>query len=294
MADFVYYVNGAFVPASQATVAAGDLGLVRGYGVFDVLRTYERQPFALHRHLERLQRSAQQIDLPLPWTLERLEELVCATLARNAAVEPERDVTIRLIVTGGSSAGFLLPDGAPSLLILVAPVRGVPAERYTEGAALITADLPRFMPSVKSINYIGAILGQQRARAAGAVEALYCTPAGAEDGVISECTTANFFVVADGRLITPDQDVLAGITRGVTLELAADVTEVVLRPIRYAELRTVDEAFITSTTKEIMPIVRVDDITIGNGRPGPLTARLRDLFHAYTRLPFNHHQPSPI
>ena len=298
MADFIYiyYVNGAFVPASQATVAAGDLGLVRGYGVFDVLRTYARQPFALRRHLERLERSAQQIDLPLPGSLERLEELVCETLARNAAVEPERDVTVRLIVTGGSSAGFLLPDGAPSLLILVAPVREIPAERYTEGAALITADIPRFMPSVKSINYIPAILGQQRARAAGAVEALYCTPQGADgsadDSVISECTTANFFVVADGRLITPDQDVLAGITRNVTLELAADVTEVVLRPIRYGELRSVDEAFITSTTKEIMPIVRVDNITIGSGRPGPLTARLRDLFQAYTRLPSNHHQPS--
>lgn len=290
MAEFIYYVNGAFVPAAQATVAAGDLGLVRGYGVFDVLRTYGRQPFALRRHLERLERSAQQINLPLPASLDRLEELVCATLARNAAVEPDHDVTIRLIVTGGESAGFLLPDGPPSLLILVAPVRGVPAERYTEGASLITVDIPRFMPSVKSINYIGAILGQQRARAAGAVEALYCTP----EGIISECTTANFFVVSAGRLITSDQDVLAGVTRGVTLELAADVTEVVLRPIHYAELRTVDEAFITSTTKEIMPVVRVDDITIGSGRPGPLSGRLLDLFHAYTRLPSNHHQPSPI
>lgn len=290
MADFIYYVNGALIPAAEATVAAGDLGLVRGYGVFDVLRTYARQPFALRPHLQRLQRSAQQIDLALPWSLQQLEEIVHSTLAANAAVEPGSDLTIRLIVTGGPSAGFLLPDGHPSLLVLVAPVRPQPAQHYREGARLITVDIPRFMPSVKSINYIPAILGQQRARAAGAVEALYCTT----DGIISECTTSNFFVVTGGRLITPDQDVLGGITRSITLELAADSMEVILRPIRRAELSDVDEVFITSTTKEIMPIVRIDDTPIGNGRPGPLTQRLAELFHVYTRLPSNHHQPSLI
>lgn len=124
--------------------------------------------------------------------------------------------------------------------------------------------------------------------AVGAVEALYCTA----DGTISECTTSNFFVIAGGRLITPDHDILDGITRHLTLELAADIMEVSLRPIQRAELSEVDEAFITSTTKEIMPIVRIDDILIGNGRPGPLTSRLAELFHTRTRLPSNHHQPS--
>lgn len=276
MADFLYYVNGRFLPAREAVVGVGDLGLVRGYGVFDVLRTYQRAPFALRRHLERLQRSAQQVDLPLPMTLEDLEQLVHECLARNAAVEPQLDVTIRLIVTGGASAGFMLPEAEPSLLILLAPVRNVPPQLYSAGAALITADIPRFMPSVKSINYIPAILGQKRARAAGAVEALYCTGA----GVISECTTSNFFIVRNGGLITPNQDVLEGITRNVALELAADLGDVILRPILRRELSEVDEAFITSTTKEIMPIVRVDDIRIGSGRPGPYTQRLAELFRA--------------
>ena len=283
MADFFYYVNGAYLPANEATVAAGDLGLVRGYGVFDVLRTYNRTPFALRRHLERLERSAQQINLPLPASVEGLEQIVQETLAHNAGVQPESDVTIRLIVTGGASAGFLLPDGPSSLLILLAPVRSMPAQHYTDGATLITANIPRFLPSVKSINYIGAILGQQRARAAGAVEALYCTAS----GVISECTTANFFVVKDGQLITPDQDILAGITRNITLELADDIMPVTLRPLHLAELHGVDEAFITSTTKEIMPVVRVDDIPIGGGRPGPYTQRLAALFQAYSHQPSN-------
>jgi branched-chain amino acid aminotransferase len=188
-------------------------------------------------------------------------------------------VTIRLIVTGGASSGFMLPDGEPSLLMIPAPVRAVPPEHYNEGASLITVDLPRFMPAVKSINYVPAILGQKQARAAGAVEALYCTA----DGVISECTTSNFFVVQAGRLITPNQDVLAGITRSVALELAADLGEVVLRPILRSELAGVDEAFITSTTKEIMPIVRVDDIQIGSGRPGAYTQRLAEMFRTYAR-----------
>jgi branched-chain amino acid aminotransferase len=285
MADFIYYVNGRFVPASQAAVSVGDLGLVRGYGVFDVLRTYDRVPFALRRHLDRLQRSAQQIDLLLPATIERLEQLVYESLARNAGVEPAVDVTVRLIVTGGSAASFMLPEGESSLMIIVAPVRAVAAGYYSEGASLITVDIPRFMPSVKSINYVSAILGQKQARQAGAVEALYCT----RDGIISECTTSNFFVVREGQLITPDQDVLAGITRNVAIELASDLGEVVLRPILRKELAEVDEAFITSTTKEIMPIARVDDIRIGSGRPGPYTQRLAERFRSFT-----HQVPAPV
>ena len=279
MADFVYCINGHFTPANEADVPVGDLGLVRGYGVFDVLRTYDRIPFALDRHLTRLQRSAEQIDLPLPAPLAELERLVHECLARNVDIEPDADVTVRIIVTGGVSQSFMLPDGEPSFMILVAPVRAVAAHLYSEGASLITADIPRFMPSVKSINYISAILGQKQARKAGAVEALYCT----REGVISECTTSNFFVVRGGKLITPDQDVLGGITRNVALELASDLGEVFLRPILRQELSEIDEAFITSTTKEIMPIVRIDDTRIGSGRPGPYTQRLAELFHSYTR-----------
>jgi branched-chain amino acid aminotransferase len=276
MADFIYYVNGRFLPAAEAAVSASDLGLVRGYGVFDVLRTYHRAPFALRRHLERLQRSAEQIDLPLPATLDGLEQLVVECLERNAEIEPQLDVTIRIIVTGGVSSGFMLPEAEPGLIMILAPVRAVPAQHYRDGAALITVDIPRFMPAVKSINYVPAILGQKQARAAGAVEALYCTA----EGVISECTTSNFFVVRDGQLITPDQDVLEGITRNVALELAADLGDVLLRPILRTELAAVDEAFITSTTKEIMPIVRIDNIRIGSGRPGPYTQRLAELFRS--------------
>ena len=219
MSEFVYCVNGTFVPASRAALALNDLGLVRGYGVFDVLRTYGRTPFHLRAHLERLQGSAAQIDLPLPWSLAELTAIVEGTLAQNDAT----DVTVRLVATAGASPGFLLPAGEPTILVLVAPVKPYAATCYTQGSSLITVDLPRFMPSVKSLNYISAVRGQQRARAQGAVEALYCTAA----GELSECTTSNLFAFFGDQLVTPNVDVLAGITRGVALELAADLFAVV-------------------------------------------------------------------
>ena len=144
------------------------------------------------------------------------------------------------------------------------------------GASLITVDLPRFMPTVKSTNYISAIMGQQRARRAGAIEALYCSA----DGTLTECTTSNLFVFHGDRLCTPETDILPGITRAVALELAGDLFEIELRPLQYTELATASEGFITSTTKEIMPIVRVDGIMIGDGRVGHRAQRLRNLFRA--------------
>jgi branched-chain amino acid aminotransferase len=270
--DYLYYVNGEFIPASQAAVGLNDLGLVRGYGVFEVLRTYGARPFGLRAHLDRLAYSAAQIELALPWSLDAIAAIVMETLARNAAT----DVTVRIIVTGGPSSSFLMPEDEPSLLVMLAPVKPYAEHFYRDGAALITLDAARFMPTVKSLNYIPAILGQRKARAAGAVEALYC-----DAGIITECTTSNFFIFQGDQLITPVQDVLPGITRAAALEVAGDLFEIVERPIRRDELAHADEAFITSTTKEIMPIVRIDAQPIGAGRPGVRTLRLLQHFHEY-------------
>ena len=278
MNDYLYYVNGEFVPAGAAAVALNDLGFVRGYGVFDLFRTYGTVPFGLRAHLERLQRSASQIDLTLPWTLDEIEAIVRRTLAHNDAT----DVTVRIIATGGASLNFITPAQQPSLIVMLASVKEYPAPLYDRGASLMTVDLPRFMPTVKSLNYITAIRAQERARAAGAVEALYC----GADGAITECTTSNFFVLRGDELITPDAGVLSGVTRAAVLDIASDLFTVVKRPIGYDELAAVDEAFITSTTKEIMPIVRVDDITVATGAPGLRTQYLRELF--YQRIAHGH------
>jgi branched-chain amino acid aminotransferase len=266
---YTHYVNGEFIPAPQASLGLDDLGLVRGYGIFEVLRTYGVRPFGLRAHLERLHHSARQIDLALSWSMDEIEQVVEATLAHN---DPT-DVTIRIIVTGGASNSFLIPEDRPSLLVMLAAVKPYPDRLYQEGAALITVDYPRFMPTVKSLNYITAIRGQRKAREVGAIEALYCDAQGA----ITECTTSNFFMFRSDQLITPVVDVLPGITRAAVIELAGDLFEVVERPIHRAELAEADEVFITSTTKEIMPIVRIDAQEIGSGQAGKRTQRLLEL-----------------
>lgn len=274
MSEFIYYLNGNFVAASQASLPMNDLAIVRGYGVFDVLRTYGPVPFGLREHLERLYRSAEQIDLAVPWSMDELERLTFATLERNG--HPE-NVTIRLIVSGGVSANFITPGEQPTLAIMLANVKEYPAHCYSEGMSLISMEMERFMPSVKSLNYITAIRAQKRAAAAGAIEALYRTG----DGRVTECTTCNFFIFKGNQLITPEAEALRGITRHFALEIGDDLFEVVKRDISYAELAEADEAFITSTTKDLMPIVKVDEIVIGNGRPGPNTLRLLEAFRAF-------------
>lgn len=268
----VYYVKGEYVDAASATLPVGDLGIVRGYGVFDLGRTYGRTPFRLREHIARLQRSAAQIDLALPWSAEELEAIALETLARNPEIH---DAAIRIVVTGGESASYLMPEEKPSLFVMVTPLNLPSQAIFDSGANLITVQGDRFLPTVKSINYIGAIVALKRAKQAGAVEALYVSA----DGSITECTTSNFFAFKGDTLITPEKGVLDGITRAAALEVADDLYRIEYRNLRYDELAEVDEAFITSTTKEILPIVRVDEIVIGDGVPGARTQRLMAMLH---------------
>mgnify|MGYP001166066667 FL=1 len=276
MSSYTYYVNGDFVNADEAGVSFHDLGFVRGYGVFDFLRTYGRVPFRLVPHLQRLQHSAAAIDLACPWSLEELEHICLETLARCPGVE---NVSIRPVITGGYSSGFLMPTETPSLYVLIAPFNQTDPHLFTEGASLVTVDYARFLPSVKSLNYITAIRALKKARAAGAVEALYRTTT----DHVTECTTSNFFIFRDGRLITSDVDVLDGVTRRAALDAAEDLYDIDYRLIALDELGSADEAFITSTTKEILPIVRVDDVVIGDGAVGKHTQRLMAALSALVR-----------
>ncbi len=273
MTEPVYYLNGEYVAASQATLRLNDLGIVRGYGVFDLLRTYDGKLFKLHEHVLRLQRSAAAIGLDLPYGPEEIEHLARETYARNQIA----NATIRIVVTGGAADDFMTPPNRPTLAVLIEPIAPSSNDQYTKGVKLVTTELERIMPTVKSLNYITAIMAMKEAKKAGAVEALYRT----KDGRVTEGTRANFFIIRGQELITPQEEVLGGITRDVVIEIAEDDFQVREAPIAYAELETCDEAFITSSTKEILPVVQIDDITIGAGRPGPNTQKLMDLFHTY-------------
>lgn len=275
MTQPICYLNGKYVPFDQACLPLNDLGIVRGYGVFDFLRTYNAVPFKLTEHVQRLQNSAKLIGLSLPWSTAEIEEITHNTLTHNHLPE----ANIRIVVTGGASADFITPLGQPSLMVIVTPVSKYPQEYYEQGIKVITVPIERFIPKAKSLNYISAIGALQQAKQTNAVEALYMN----SQGDVLEGTTTNFFVFRGSQLITPKEGILNGITRDVILKLAKDRFEIVEQSIGYSQLNHCDEAFITSSTKEIMPVVQIDELYISQGKPGENTQTLMHLFHKYTK-----------
>ncbi|MBS7644682.1 MAG: aminotransferase class IV [Candidatus Bathyarchaeia archaeon] len=269
----VFYVNGEFLPQSRASLSVLDIGFLRGFGVFDFTITYEREPFRLRDHLERLRNSAGIIGLDLPWSLEELKALVYETLDRN----PEGEQGIRIIVTGGESPDSLSLSGQPSLVIIVKPLRAYPREFFTKGIRVITFPARREIPEAKTLNYIHAIRALKQAKMKGAEDAIYSW-----GGALYECTACSLFAVKDGKIITAGRGVLDGITRRTVLELIRDRIPIEYRFIRTSEISSLDEAFLTSSSHEVMPITVIDDIRIGDGKPGPVTREVMRLFGEYT------------
>ena len=271
----IFYVDGEFVAENEARIPVTDLSVLRGFGVFDFLRTYNGVPFHLHDHLLRLERSARLIGLQLPHPVSTIAEIVGETLSRNT----HQESNIRIVVTGGSSSDGITPGSSPQLLVMISAVKPMPDEWYQHGAKIITCHVERFLPGAKSINYIPAILSQNEARDRQAIEAVYVD----RDGYLLEGTTSNIFVVRGDTLITPPCDrVLPGITRQVALELARKDFEVVERKVHTDEIRLIDEAFLTSSVKEVTPIVTINALNIGSGNPGRRTARVMEMFRDYT------------
>lgn len=270
----IFYVDGQFVPSDEATIPVNDLALLRGYGVFDFLKTYRGKPLFLREHIERLQKSAEQIGLDLPWSRRELTDIIMQTLRKNNLPESN----IRMVVTGGDSPDFITPQGKPRLLVLVTPLAEQPKWWYTEGVKIITIDSERNIPAAKSIDYIPATIALKQARRHDAIEAVYVD----RSGYVLEGTTSNLFIFTDKRLITPGRAILNGITRHVVLTLAEKTYETEIRDIKSNELYTADEVFITGSNKEIVPVVKVDETIVGNGKPGIHTKVLMDAFVAYT------------
>ncbi len=270
-----FYIDGEFVEASQAVVPVDDLALLRGYGVFDFMRTYGGRPFAVGEHVQRLKRSCELIGLAFPWSTDDVIRIVMDTLGRNDYEESN----VRLVVTGGASADSITPEGKPRLLVMVTPILEMPAEWYSQGASVVTVGIERFIPGAKTINYIPAIMAMREARRRGAIEALYRD---ARQRVL-EGTTTNLFAVVDGVLTTPSESILPGITRKTVLELLEGREPVKLGPIMLDALYRAEEVFLTASNKEVVPIVRVDEQVIGDGKPGPRTRRVMELFADHTR-----------
>ncbi len=262
----IYYIDGDYVPAEKAVIPVDDLAILRGIGVFDLLRTYDGKPYFLDAHIDRLEASAQKIGLTLPWSHGDIANVVKQTLAKNHIPE----ANIRIVVTGGSSTDFMNPSGSPRLLVLVSPVPRLPDHWYTKGVNIISWEVERPIPGAKSIDYISASLALKKAAAEDAVEALYID----RNGLALECTTSNIFAFVDDKLVTPGRGILSGVTRKVVLKMAQEMFPVDVRDISRTELMAADEVFITGTGKGLVPVVQVDGRAIADGRPGPRTRQL--------------------
>jgi branched-chain amino acid aminotransferase len=281
----VVSIDGVLVPPSDARVSVFDRGFLYGDSVFETIRTYSGRPFALDKHLSRLERSAELVFIPLPVSKSQLEVEIGEAL--KAAGNDQS--YIRVMVTRGQGELGLDPALAevPRRVIIVGPLSAPPASLYEEGVAVVTFHTERPSDSTpaegaKIGNYLVAVLAVRAARAAGAHEALIT----ANDGTVLEGASSNVFIVEGERLVTPSTDlgILAGITREHVLLAASELAiEVTYEAPSVARLRAADEVFISSSIRELLPVVKVDGYVVGGGRPGPVTRRLYDGFRALVR-----------
>lgn len=267
-----WYVAGEWVHPDQAKISLNDLAVLRGYSAFEALRTYNSRPFHLNDHLERLYRSAEMIDLAIPYTREEIMAIIQEIIARNSY----RHASLRLLLTGGESADGMMATGEPRLIVMITRLAERDPARFARGVRLVTTRLQRETPEAKTSNYTSAVRALKDAARRGADDALFVN----EQDQVQEATRSNFFLFRDDTLVTPRAGILLGVTRTVVLELARGRFALEERVIPLAELALADEVFITSSSKEITPVVQIDDLVIGDGRPGPRTTELEQRFIA--------------
>ncbi|MFW2364913.1 MAG: aminotransferase class IV [Desulforhopalus sp.] len=271
----IYYVDGQFVQEDKAIISVKDIVVLRGFGVFDFLITYNKRPFRLMQHVERLQNSAKHIGLEIRLSSEEICAITEETVKRNTHHE---ESNIRLVYTGGIASDGVTPEGNGYLMVMVTPKHQLPEWWYSDGVKIITVDMERFIPEAKSTNYLSAVYALGLAKKQDGVEAIYVD----RKNRLLEGTTTNIFLFRENRIITPKSDILPGVTRSVMLELADSHFEVEVRDIDKSELRQAGEVFITASNKEVVPVVKIDDLTVGDGKPGPRTRQMMQLFQEHT------------
>jgi branched-chain amino acid aminotransferase len=270
----MFYLNGEFVSHSDAKISIFDLGLLRGYGVFDFLRTYGGRPFHLEDHLLRLEHSAHQIGLTLPLSLKEIETICYQVLEKNNLEE----ACLKIVLTGGISPDQFTPHAKENLIVFAYPPKAFDPAYYDRGISIATTSFARSFPLAKTLQYTPAIVAFHQAKALQPQEILYVNA----HKELLECTTSNFFAFKKGILHTaPTHQVLKGITRQVLLRLLNGLFPIEERALTSAEIPEIEEAFITSTNREVMPVVRIDDHLIGSGTVGEKTRLIMNLFQNY-------------
>ena len=284
------YLNGDFMPIEEARIPVLDRGFIFGDGVYEVIPVYSRRPFRLAEHLRRLQHSLDGIRIKNPHSDAEWSGLLEQLIAAN---EGDDQYLYLHITRGVAKRDHAFPKGvAPTVFIMSNPLLTPPKELLATGVAAITASDNRWLRcDIKAISLLPNILLRQMAVDVGAVETVLL-----RDGFMTEGAASNIFVVKDGVLLAPPKNhlMLPGITYDVVLELAAaHGIPYEVREISEYEVRTAQELLLTSSTKEIMPITRLDGKPVGDGSPGGMFTQLYQLYQNYKVTVMRGDTPAP-
>ena len=272
------YLNGQMLDEAEARVPVTDRGFMLADGIYEVMRVYGGRPFALDRHLARLQRSAAQLELTLQPATEELGRLCLDLVQANSLQEG----TVYLQVTRGAAprAHAIPAELAPTTLILTSDRPLESAELRAKGVIAITVPDDRWARcDIKTIALTANVLAKSKAARAGAFEAIFV-----RDGAVTDAASSNVFAVIDGALLTAPKSnyLLAGITRDILVELApANGLPIREEVFRLEALRRAEEIMVTSTTAEVMPVVELDGASVGDGKPGRMARKLQELFEEF-------------
>lgn len=263
------FLNDRFVENSEGLLHVSDLSIQRGYGVFDFFRTVNGVPLFSNDHLQRFYNSAAYLHLPVKYDVQALSSIIHELIEKSSIHE----AGVKIMLTGGYSADSYRPS-EPNLVITCNPVAISTANDFERGYSIITHQYQRELPHVKSINYLMAVWLQPLLKEKQADDLLYYN-----NESLTEFARSNVFIVTpDNKLVTPEKNILHGITRKNVLSLATEMMAVEERGIPIDELINASEVFLTATTKRILPVLKINGRSVGNGKVGETTTRLYNKF----------------
>lgn len=267
------YFNGKITTSDKIKISPYDLGVPRGYGVFDVMCTKDGKPFLLKEHWKRLQNSAGKLGLKIPISEKNHKNAINKLIRLNGF---KKSSIGTVLISGVNKDSFIL-GGKDFFYILTEKFRSLPRKCFTKGANVITLEYLRDIPRAKTTNYIAAMKSQKEKNKKKALEIIYTS-----QGKALEASSSNFFIVKDGKLITSKKNILLGITRKLTIKLARENDfNVCEREIKISELFSANEMFLTASNKDIVPVVKVNGKKIGNGKVGKTTKDLMKIFQNF-------------
>lgn len=271
--DYCYF-NGKILPIEKTRIYPDDLGILRGYGIFDVVKTCNDKIFLFDEHFRRIEHSAKSYGLKLPIGKSELGKIIKKLIIKNKI----KNATVRIVLTAGRSADATHFDyNSPTFYILAGELKPLPEAYYQNGIKLKTINYSRSTPDIKSVNYALAIKTiNELQKRENFYEVLYI-----QDGKVYEAATSNFFIFKKDTLITPNEDILKGTIRNLVMDLARNNFKIEERILRIGELKMANEAFITATNKDIVPVVKIDDFHVGDGKVGGNTKFLIKKLNEY-------------